>query len=300
MRRLVLALIAVGLVAVSALAIALSTGMIGWIGVKGTIKAGASAELKPSSIDVAINITSEKGEKVYRDIAVLKVTGGTVPIQFKAVESSVEGGASITMSGEIVLEGPENHRITMPCLLSTGFCARIMMLIPGYDVPLMLSPGEYRVTLKLAWTNARGEGTVRLKIGVFASEPEASLSPISTGTAPENATGWASAPNSTKSYALLIEKTTVKAGSDGYGRLRAWAWLFSPGDRGPVTFNFTLINTAPEMQGSRVAAELSLRVEWKKPYYQAIILVAAKPGTYVLRVSMGNVTLESPKITVQP
>ncbi len=73
----------------------------------------------------------------------------------------VEGNASLVVGGELRLEGDaRSYRVGMPCLISHGTsCARVMVLIPGFDVPLRVEEGAYRASLTLSWTST-GRATI--------------------------------------------------------------------------------------------------------------------------------------------
>jgi len=61
---------------------------------------------------------------------------------------------NLTVSGVLLLEGAggPRYRVEMPCLLSVGEpCFRVMVLLPGYDAPMLVEAGTYRVLLELAW-----------------------------------------------------------------------------------------------------------------------------------------------------
>ncbi|MEM4455463.1 MAG: hypothetical protein QXT28_12165 [Thermofilaceae archaeon] len=80
-------------------------------------------------------------------------------LRFKPVLSAqIEGNASLIVSGSLLLKKVEEgieYRISMPCLLSVGEgCARILVLIPGYDAPMLVKPGAYEVTLMLSWSTS--------------------------------------------------------------------------------------------------------------------------------------------------
>ncbi|MEM2217994.1 MAG: hypothetical protein QW731_06410, partial [Thermofilaceae archaeon] len=79
-------------------------------------------------------------------------------LQFKPtlVPQVFDEDVNLTVSGVLLLSGASEYRVTMPCLLSLGEpCFRVLMLIPGYDAPMDIEPGEYNVTLELSWTSSK-------------------------------------------------------------------------------------------------------------------------------------------------
>ena len=298
MRRLI-ALVLVALAAASIVGYAAYEELAGWIGVRGVIKVEKGVQMNPRSIEISLNITSSKGEASYKNIAVLKVPGKEARILFKVFDRKIGSSVSLALGGTVILKGPREYRIPMPCMLYTGSCIRIMSIIPGYDAPLSVEEGSYNVSLTIDWMKAEGEGPISFKIGVLdLSGEEATLEPLSTCWSQSiNTTGWMTAENSTRSYALLVEKTDVKAGSSGYGSLKALAWIFAPKDTGTKLLNLTLLKLTGGKEEK--VAELNIPVDWCHNYYQALILIKAKPGTYILRVSVEGIpTLNTPKIII--
>jgi hypothetical protein len=102
-------------------------------------------------------------------------------VRFKPrITASVRGNATLLVSGTLVLKGaqrvrtPEGggsvleYKVNMPCLLSLGEpCFRVMVLIPGYDAPMRVEAGEYRVELTLRWhASTAAEGSLeRVEVG---------------------------------------------------------------------------------------------------------------------------------------
>lgn len=79
-------------------------------------------------------------------------------LQFKPilVPQIFDEDVNLTVSGVLLLSGVSEYRVVMPCLLSLGeLCFRVLMLIPGYDAPMDVEPGEYNVTLELSWTSSK-------------------------------------------------------------------------------------------------------------------------------------------------
>ena len=232
-------------------------------------------------IDAVLNISSDRGTKVLRNVAVVDIENET-SILFRILDREVVGNVKLCLGGKAILEsGSRRYVISMPCLLVKGMpCYRVQMVIPGYDAPLRVEPGRYNVSLVLSW-RAVGRGSFRFTLAIekVGSEVRAEIIPV--GTKPLGSTSsWVVAKGSTRSYALLVDKTVVKAGRDGYGRVRAWVWMFSSSGSGKRVFKIVLLG-----EEGRKVARLELSVEKHGVYYQVLLLVLVKPGRYVLRVT---------------
>ena len=105
-------------------------------------------------------------------------------------------------------------------------------------------------------------------------------------------TGWIAAEGSTRTYSLLIEKQIIKA-CGGYGEVKALAWLFSPNEIKEAKNLFKLI----DKYSGKVVAELELPAHRIGTYYEALVLIKAKPGTYILEVTYPS-TGESKGVTL--
>lgn len=232
-------------------------------------------------INMALNITVPEGSKAFPSIAWLDA-GNNTGVWFRVIGSDIRGDMKIAVNGKAILRSAgRSYTINMPCLLVKNMpCYRIQMLIPGYDAPLRIMPGNYSVTLILTWrAEGRGEFNIELAMIKTALKSKAQIIPI--GSKPGNTDGWVTAEESTRTYALLVEKTDVKAGEDGYGYVKAWAWLFSPSGEGAKVFKFRLVD-----QGSNnVVAELKIPVEKHGFYYQILLLIKAKPGEYMFHAT---------------
>lgn len=242
-------------------------------------------------IDLSLNI-SQEGSKTFQNITTVEI-GDDTSIQFRVLHSEAVGDLKIIVGGRAILESSgKRYVIDVPCMLVKDMpCYRIQMLIPGYDRPLKVEPGTYSVTIAISW-RAEGRGFINVKLAMLRvyGRSEAQIFPI--GTKPYNATGWIVANGSTRSYALLVDKTSVDAGGDGYGYIRVWAWLFSPSSENETkTFRFQLVR----IKDGCIAAELDLPVEKHGIYYQALLLVKAKAGEYKLKAIFPiNVEVEVP------
>jgi len=118
--------------------------------------------LRPEVVILEVPIDSERGFKSFDDIATFKVLKET-NIIFKLEKAAVKGNLSIAISCHAYMG--EEYEIDMPCLfMHRAKCYRVLMLIPGYDVPLKVHEGDYKLSLKVMWMEAKGEGEVYLKV----------------------------------------------------------------------------------------------------------------------------------------
>ena len=294
MKNRIVVILILGVIAIVSLAYLESIGVINIRGIVRVHEEGIN--VNPSIINIELNIESESGKQVYENIATIKVHEREGLILFKPIERRAKGNISLILNGEVILKSKEKtYTIKMPCLMSVNSpCFRILNIIPGYDVPLKLSQGEYNVTLKLLWSKALGEGEIQLKIIIVAGEGKAYLIPI--GQRPtEETRSWAVANGSTKCFALLVDKVKVKAGNDGFGEIKAWAWMFSPTGCKNNIFVFKLI----DVKNGDIVAELELPVEKSGLYYQVLLLVKARIGEYVLEVTYPTKVKLSIKLVVE-
>ncbi|MCC6022654.1 MAG: hypothetical protein LM560_06040 [Desulfurococcaceae archaeon] len=113
-------------------------------------------------VDIKVDINEYEGEKTFY-LGSIKIPSGNIQVRSKLI--NYEGNFTILLNGELTLKSNNiTYRILMPCLLSIGeSCYRIMMLIPGYDLPLKIDEGVYEATLELRWL-ASGYGVFNLKL----------------------------------------------------------------------------------------------------------------------------------------
>ncbi len=117
--------------------------------------------VKTLEIRIEVFPRVQKGEEIV-NIGTLTL-GETV--QVKVIEAAAGGGLKIMAGGVLTLKGEkQTYEINMPCMADVDMgCARIQVIIPGYDVPMSIEPGTYSATLKISW-EARGVGVLILKI----------------------------------------------------------------------------------------------------------------------------------------
>jgi len=268
---------------------------VGVISIEGVVNVPGSREavsVSPRVIEVSLSISNSSGEVVEEGVGVLRVEKEAEVI-FRPVIEEVSGDLALSLSGEVTLtSSTRNYTIPMPCLMTVNTtCYRVMMVIPGYDAPLKVSPGEYSMSLKLRWDSARGRGHFKLKILVIAGNgEEAYILPLTSERV--DTTGWIAAEGSTRTYSLLIEKQVVRA-CGGYGEVKALAWLFSPNEIKEAKYLFKLI----DKYSGKVVAKLELPAHRTGTYYEALALIKAKPDTYILEVTYPS-TGESKGVTL--
>ncbi len=149
--------------------------LVGVIRIGGIFSLAKKVEMNPSIINIDLGVISEgQGSRSFDNIAKLIVRNSSKII---AKASPTQGYASsgenisLIINGEITLSNNKNYVIQMPCLYSIGGCYRILVLIPGYDAPMDIDPGEYTVSLKISWT-AQGSGKVDVNLSIQIIETD--------------------------------------------------------------------------------------------------------------------------------
>jgi len=194
---------------------------------------GVNVPTSPTSKEFTINLSVDRpsGSEYLGNLTVLMVRS-PVMVRFRAEVLGVEGNFSLSLSGSATLESNERiYKVMMPCIAALGGarCFRVMHLIPGWDSPLAIAPGDYRVSLRIGWMDASGSGVLRLRIKLLnLGSPESRCGPPSIkviGTKPSSTDGWVTAEGSTRSYSMLTSKP-VRLGV--CCSVNAWVWFFNP------------------------------------------------------------------------
>jgi len=271
--------LAVAVVSAVVLASVMYLDQIGVIDILGSVNVpGEVVTVSPHIIGIKLPVNTSSGEVTYGNVGVLR-TDKELEVLLKPAVKEVEGNLTITLSGEVLLVSDEKtYTIKMPCLMTVNTsCFRASVLIPGYDEPLKIQPGEYNITLKLAWSEAEGQGVFKLQIVIITGKDNgAYILPVSDNVDTSN---WTVAEGSTRTYTLLLEKTRIKA-SNGFGETRVLAWLFSPREIEHAEYVFKLINA----KTGNVLTVLNVPAIRDGTYYKALVLIKAKPGHYIIEV----------------
>ncbi|MEM1928169.1 MAG: hypothetical protein QXS85_05490 [Acidilobaceae archaeon] len=84
------------------------------------------------------------------------------------VDTSTVARGSATISLKITLEGRggEKIEIPVPCAASSEACYRVLVIIPGHDVPTLIQRGEYTVTVTIYWSIASGEPATSISLQI--------------------------------------------------------------------------------------------------------------------------------------
>lgn len=215
----------------------------------------------------------------FRNVALINVEK-IDSLLFGLIDVRVDGLSSVSLNGRVRLESINNtYTVDMPCIFFlNASCPRITMIIPGYDAPLTVGPGRYLLSVEFSWSQASGHGWVYLSLAPRSYD--ASL--IYVGSlSPDETTGWTTADGSTRSYALLVDKTSTVAGGTGYGEFTAYAWVFESTGEEYKMFRFELVSSG--IGGTEVVLEVPVKKQG--PYYPALLIVKAKPGEYILRIT---------------
>ncbi|HIP57496.1 MAG TPA: hypothetical protein EYH02_05465 [Ignisphaera aggregans] len=279
-RLLVIAMLCI---VVSSVALALGIHYIAVFRIGGRVDVGSFR-----TIDIELDIESASGTRVLRNVTTIDI-GEDMAIRFRIVDRWVSGNASLVLNGVAVLRsGSTAYRVPMPCLLAVGEpCTRVQMLIPGYDTFLPLPPGRYAVDLQLSW-RARGQGRYGLVLAIEgARAPRARIEIV--GTRPSSTEGWVAAPGSTRSYALLVERARIPVDSSGIGHVKAYAWVFRPGDEcSNIVFRFKFT----ELNSGEVVSKLIAHPQRYGFYCSTQISIEASLGRYVLELEIESQGIE--------
>ena len=235
--------------------------------------------IDPSRIGLEVEISSVDGVKEFRDVAVINVED-VDSLLFKPINVKTSGLSTISLNGRVLLvSSNHSYTIDMPCILRLNVsCPRITAIIPGYDASLRVEPGRYLLSIELTWREARGRGRVYLSLCPRAYDAVI----IYLGSyQPENTSGWITAEGSTRSYALLVDKTKTSAGRSGYGKFTVHVWVFEAAGEEYKKFRLELMS----LETGKTVAALEVPVKKQGPYYQALLIVKAKPGEYLLRIT---------------
>ena len=235
--------------------------------------------IDPSRINLEVEISSVDGVKEFRNIAMINVEDAD-SLLFKPIDVKTDGLSSISLSGRVLLVSDNNsYTIDMPCILRLNVsCPRITAIIPGYDAPLRIEPGRYLLSIELSWREARGHGMIYLSLSPRAYDAVI----IYLGSyQPENTSSWITAEGSTRSYALLVDKTKTSTGRSGYGKFTIHVWVFEAAGEEYKKFKLELTS----LETGKTVAALEVPIKKQGPYYQALLIVKAKPGKYLLKIT---------------
>lgn len=178
-KKIGIIVLAAVLVSVVTMAVYAAYNPVGVIRIWGAFSLAKKIEMIPDSVNIDLGVIKDNmGTRSFDNIAKLVVRNTskiiakvgatqTVTATVAPTGDNASGEAlHLIMHGEITLDsGSKKYVIQMPCLYSIGDCIRILVLIPGYDAPMNIDPGEYSVSFKISWT-AQGSGNVNININV--------------------------------------------------------------------------------------------------------------------------------------
>jgi len=115
-------------------------------------------------LSVEIPVEEPSGGVEYPGIAVVGIRR-RIRLHASCRSSGLE---RVMVSGEAVLTGGGvDYTVQMPCLFTLGEpCFRVETIIPGYDQPMEVQPGEYLATLRFKWVNASGKGRLYITVNI--------------------------------------------------------------------------------------------------------------------------------------
>lgn len=244
--------------------------------------------VKPSLIEVRLDIDRPCGVKFFSNIAELVVPENSC-IQFKPLLRSIKGSLGLALGGQLLLEPSggqgATYNISMPCMTAYGLpCYRVQVVIPGYDAPLYIEGGSYKLSLKISW-RAMGIGEFIMDLPVLLTTCKGNASIAVIGVEPPSTTGWVVVNGSTRSYSLLLDRVKAKVGPEGYARFTAWAWIFSPGEAGKsvVFFKARIYDEEGHLRGYAIVPAM------RKSFYNQVVLeIRLGKGEYVFQLEFPN------------
>ncbi len=142
---------------------------VGVIAMNNETKRPNAKEISPDLIRVNLGTIKGDGQVTFQNVAKLKVTDKkNMIVKLVEYEKSIKGKVSFIITGDLGLVGENNnYRIIMPCLLEEGGCARILVIIPGWDEPMVISNDEYTVNLSVIWRfEGEGEATISFTLAI--------------------------------------------------------------------------------------------------------------------------------------
>ena len=228
-----------------------------------------------NSANISVRIDSPEGNLTIDNAMKLDLERATsVRINVKVLK--VEGLQNFSLSGKALLvsRGHE-YTIPMPCMASEGVsCFRILSLIPGWDIPLQVAPGEYKVKLQISWSKASGIGDVELHVEIERGASGCMPSLMVVGAEPKGTKGWLIANGSTRTYSMLISKPFVTENECLY---RIWIWYFM----GKANNTLLIIE---DSKGNQVI-KVSVPLHSKGIYREALLQVELCKGvTYTVYI----------------
>ena len=105
MRNRIIVILILGVITIVSLAYLESIGVID---IRGIVRVHEERiNVNPSTINIELNIESESGKQVYKNIATIEVHEKEGLILFKPIERRAKGNISLILSGEVILESKE-------------------------------------------------------------------------------------------------------------------------------------------------------------------------------------------------
>jgi hypothetical protein len=265
----------IGLALVGAVAVATYLGPLLEVRISGEVKVPQSLKVA----DVVLVINQKEGSETF-DLGEVFVPKG--PVRVRVSLESYEGNFSLAVGGALTLEsGSRSYRVQMPCAIAIGEpCYRVMVLIPGYDAPMLVEEGSYRVRLNLSW-RAEGSGKFTARLHLLSEE---GLGIRVLGLKPENTDGWVVAENSTRSYAMLLSTSSTRE-----GKVRVYVWVFDPQNIESGEGRIRVVE-----QATGTAREACVRMFRDGVTWSTLLEVDVEPGkSYVVEYSFDSITLKA-------
>lgn len=253
------------------------------INIRGVVDVNKTSFL---NIDLDLIIDSKSGSKIF-DLGFVKIPkNGSIQIKSELLEYS--GDLKLVLNGLIEFKSSNrSYRISMPCIASVNQpCYRVLMVIPGYDIPMNIENGVYNVSLILEWS-AEGSGKFYLKIFAIYSDNEIPKVTIKTlGSKPclcEPLEKWIVANGSTKSYTLLLKTQSPS-------KVYAYLWIFTPSNESIRSAVFRVFDVETGVLLALKSIDL-----YRGELYQEVLIEIdiSRQGRYLIQCRFGDRELET-------
>jgi len=241
---------------------------------------------KVKVVNVNLRINSSEGSTSLKNVTWFYVPSPS-KIKFKVETAEVSGNFNLSLSGTALIKAPSrSYRIPMPCIFTlNATCFRIMSLIPGWDVPMSIEPGNYSLSFNFNWKGASGSGLLKLKVELV-NMGSVQCNPLVRviGTKPSSTKGWTVSNGSTRSYSMLISKPFVMK-TEGCCYFDVWIWFFRS--------NLSNITLTVRSSGETVIHTV-LPLQPVGVYRETLVQVRLQsPGTYLIEASANNILMTS-------
>jgi len=203
-------------------------------------------------------------------------------VVFRPEVQLLSGNARFILSATLELEGSaRSYKVDLPCIAASGMeCFRVMMLIPGFDAPMLIEKGVYSARLRVSWQSS-GDLKVRITLRYSLGK----MIELEELPEPPEAPEWIPFNGSTRSYAVQVNGLSSKVGKDGLASFKLLVWVCVPGGAEGA------MQAKLRVEGGGVVEEFPLELRAKGPYFEGAYLLKLPPGVYSVIVTLSDKAL---------